>query len=108
VPDDFTRCYTLGHAWEDYDDSDWKPPWGTGLALRCLRCTTTRRDIINANGDLGARSYVYPDGYRYGRGERPTRADFRLLLISKRLQEHRASRRAERSMVVVGGVEKGY
>lgn len=84
------RCQTLGHAWFDYDDSDWRPPWGTGLALRCDRCGTRRRDIINANGDLGARQYVYPEGYKYGRGERPSRSDFRLLLIQQRLTERRS------------------
>ena len=92
VPDDFLRCQTLGHAWDDYDDSDWTPTWGVGLALRCLRCGTSRRDIINANGDLGSRSYVYPDGYKYGKGERPSRGDFRLMLIQKRLSERRQRR----------------
>jgi hypothetical protein len=90
----FVRCNTLGHSWYDYD-SNWAVPSGTApLTLRCERCGTERRDIINALGLLVGRSYSYPDGYRYGRGERPARSDFRMMLLQERMKEARKARRS--------------
>ena len=90
----FYRCYTLGHAWVDYD-SNWNPGFGTPLTLRCERCGTERRDIINPNTGqlLPGRKYIYPQGYRYGT-ERPTRDNFRVMLLKQRLAEVRARRSA--------------
>lgn len=91
----FVRCYTFGHSWHDYD-SNWKPSFGTPLTLRCERCTTERRDTIGASGNVVGRHYHYPPGYRYGRGEgRPTRDEFRVMLLAKRIQEQRQRRRQQ-------------
>lgn len=80
----FAYCYAWGHAWDPYDGSDWRPLMGRdGVVLRCLRCGTERRELYNLRGDLSTRQYAYPDGYRYGRGERPGRDDFRLMALSK-------------------------
>jgi hypothetical protein len=80
----------LGHSWFDYDDDGEVPMDGTPLALRCDRCGTGRRDIIeDGTGELLRRSYDYPPGYRYGSGERPTRNDFRVGLIAMQRQQRR-------------------
>src|SRR5215467_5155752 len=89
----FTRCNTYGHSWFEYDNSDWTPLFGTPLVLRCERCSTERRDVIGAAGQIIQRHYFYPDGYKYGRGERPTRQEFRLMLLQQKISEARAARR---------------
>jgi len=90
----FIRCNTIGHAWFDYDNSDWKPSWGDPLVLRCERCGTERRDTIGGGGQIISRQYFHPPGYKYARGTKPTRAEFRRLLLEERIREARAARRA--------------
>lgn len=93
---DYTRCRTYGHAWFEAD-SDWFADFavsrGNPLTLRCDRCTTERREVIGTTGRLENRYYVYPSGYQYSRGERPSKDDFRLALLSLRLKEARSARR---------------
>lgn len=93
----YTRCNTFGHAWFDYDNSDWRPMYGTPLVLRCERCGTERRDVIGTSGQIIQRNYEYPAGYKYGRGERPTRSDFRLMLLEQQIRETRSKRKNGRS-----------
>lgn len=88
----YLRCNTLGHAWHDYD-SNWKPEFGTPLTLRCERCGMERRDAFNDHGDLLNRHYTRPPNYQYPKGSRPTRAEFRVMLLVQRLQEQRKDRR---------------
>jgi hypothetical protein len=38
------------------------------------------------------RHYDYPEGYRYGKGERPSRPEFRLMLLEQRIREARDAR----------------
>lgn len=87
----FVRCGTLGHSWHDYD-SNWTTNMGIPLTLRCERCGTERRDTIGAYGQLVNRHYAYPEFYKYPRGERPTRSEFRMLLLRQRMQETRNRR----------------
>lgn len=91
--DQFVRCNTYGHAWFDYDNSDWTPAFGTPLVLRCERCGSERRDTIGAAGQVIGRNYFHPEGYKYARGTKPTRAEFRLLLFMAKIEEQRAKRR---------------
>jgi hypothetical protein len=87
---DFTRCGTFGHAWFDVDSSHWQTDRGTPLTLRCERCMTERRDVISrTTGELVGRHYIYPSGYHYSAGARPSRDDFRLALLALRLREAR-------------------
>lgn len=37
---------------------------GWALWVKCERCGTIRKDVINLRGDIVYRKYVYPDGYR--------------------------------------------
>lgn len=87
----FLRCHTFGHAWFDAD-SDWKTDLGTPWTLRCERCGTERREVIGSSGRLVSRHYHYPDGYRYGK-DRPTRDEFRVMMLSQRIREARATRK---------------
>jgi hypothetical protein len=92
-PDEYFRCRTFGHAWFDVD-SDWKPSLGTPLTLRCERCTMERRDTISRNsGALITRHYYRPPAYQYAKGERPSMAEFRLMVLSSRINEARRERR---------------
>ena len=89
----YVRCRTIGHAWIDYD-SNWKPQFGTPLTLRCERCGTERRDSVGNDGRLLNRHYVKPDGYDLGRDEyKPTRDDYRLMLLAIRSGGNGSKRR---------------
>src|SRR5204862_332073 len=90
---DYTRCGTYGHAWFEAD-SDWRTEVGVPLTLRCERCMTERRDAVSrSTGELVSRHYVYPEGYRYSAGTRPSRDGFRLALLALRTQEAGRRRR---------------
>jgi hypothetical protein len=83
-PPSLADCHALGHAWFPIDTrSDYKPLFGTPLWVECERCGTQRHDLIDATGAVGSRSYEYPDGYRYAKGTRPTRAAERLALLDR-------------------------
>lgn len=93
----YVKCRTLGHSWDEYDDSTWTPEWGTPLSLRCERCGTVRRDIIDARGDLSSRNYVKPTGYDLTRDDyKPTRSDFRLVLLAAREHAPAPARRSRK------------
>lgn len=88
----FVRCGTLGHSWHDYDTVGWSTTMGTPLTLRCERCGTERRDVIGAYGQLVYRHYAYPQNYKYPKGQRPSRSQFRMMLLMKRMEEARDKR----------------
>lgn len=82
--EDYERCKTLGHVWEDFNPIDLGPAmYGKRMSLRCVRCTTERHDTIEASGRVGTRSYRYADGYIIPREERLTRAEMRLKLYDR-------------------------
>lgn len=62
--EEYVRCRTLGHAWDDLHDHGYRASFGWLLAFRCTRCTMVRLDVIDALGRLGSRRYVQPEGYR--------------------------------------------
>lgn len=82
----FDECHAYGHSWYDVD-ADKPPAFGYYIWVRCERCTTIRMDTVNHVGELLARSYVYPDGYKESGREgeiRLARTDFRLRLVARR------------------------
>lgn len=96
---DYSMCRGLGHAWHLYD-SNWKSQLGVPFTVRCERCAMERRDTLApSDGRVIARHYTYPLGYRYARGQTPTRNDFRLILLAK-VREERKSRNKERLRAV--------
>lgn len=73
--DGYVRCYTLGHAWDNWPQDDWTPNWKSlvyrPVSFRCESCGTVRREYLNReNGELSAnpgRRYIYPEGFLLGR-----------------------------------------
>jgi hypothetical protein len=59
------------------------PAYGWRFSLRCTRCTTERHDVIARSGHVNGRRYIYPDGYQYAKGERPSRDELRNDLYSR-------------------------
>ena len=90
----YVRCYTIGHAWFDYDNSDWKPQFGDPLVLRCERCGSERRDTVGSSGQIVQRSYFHPDDYKYPKGGRPDKGTFRKMLLEQKKRERREARKA--------------
>jgi hypothetical protein len=85
----YVHCKTLGHAWEDDPFSLRRTSFGNSVTFKCIRCTTERVDIFSFHaGDLLARRYHYPDGYR--NAEKLTKNELRLELI----RQSRAVRKA--------------
>jgi hypothetical protein len=95
----FYRCQTrsIGHHWDDCD-SYWESSIGTPWTMRCPECTTEKRYVIGSRGQIvsGPR-YIYPPGYKYGKGERPSQAEFRMMLLEQRMREARVARSKQRS-----------
>lgn len=92
---EFVTCRTFGHAWDSIPVTE-PDPDGPQFWLRCTRCTTLRRDVIDQRyGSLIRRKYDYPDDYQMKGEDVPTRDDFRLRLLT--LAEDMAERRAKRS-----------
>ena len=82
-PDQFVRCRTVGHAWQDFVPVGMRRPlFGWRLSLRCTSCATERHDLVNAVGDVLTREYRYPGDYQM-RGGAPTRADVRVELARR-------------------------
>jgi hypothetical protein len=86
----YVKCYTIGHAWFDYENSDWHPEWGTGFVLRCQRCGSERRDAVDISGGLSHRSYWHPDDYKFAKGTKPTKDEFRLMMIRVQREDRAA------------------
>jgi len=87
----YIKCYAIGHAWFEYNNSDWRPEWGEGFVLRCERCSTERRDVTDRTGKLSTRSYRHPEGYKYAKGSKPTKDEFRRLMMEIQRMERESS-----------------
>lgn len=89
------KCNTIGHAWEETMDSSWRSELGVPLTLLCQRqCGAQRWDVVDPQtGDLVSRRYIKPKGYSaYPKGERPSRSDFRRMLLASKIEANRKSR----------------
>jgi hypothetical protein len=98
----YARCGALGHTWDDdpWEGSTWKPEFGMPLVIRCVHCTSERRDVIGTNGRLIARHYWHPANYKWDPGMRPTRDDFRVAFMkqyNKGVKQLRAEQRASKA-----------
>ena len=66
------------HHWEDHESK--RNPKGGGwyMTLRCVKCGTVAKQIINRDGSIETnRNYDYPPGYLEG-SKGMTRAEFRV------------------------------
>ena len=80
----YVKCRALNHAWFDIED-DWEPQFGTPLVVKCERCGSLRRDILNRYGEVEARYYIKPSGYDLTKDDfMPTRSDYRRMLLEQR------------------------
>jgi hypothetical protein len=92
---DFIRCRVMRHSWDDFSPTGLRnPSWGTRVSYRCLRCTAERHDIYNSLGEVGYRRYIYPAGYQYAKGDRPSAAEFRIMLMKQQRKERVKAREA--------------
>lgn len=62
--ENYVRCRTLGHSWDDWPTSDYVASFGWLLPFRCVRCDTKRLDTIDSRGSVGSRRYIWPDDYK--------------------------------------------
>jgi hypothetical protein len=86
------RCRTFGHAWFEVD-ADKRSSFGYYLWLRCERCDAVRMDTIDVHGELGARSYRYPEGYK--ESEKIAKSDYRLrTLVAHRTRTGKVPKQA--------------
>lgn len=87
---EYIWCRTVGHAWQEFFPLKKKSTYGTRLSLECVRCSTTRHDIVSwVDGSLLDRNYEYPEDYRMS--EKLTRSEFRKLLIRRAKQARKIS-----------------
>lgn len=90
----------MRHAWDDHDGSGFRAPqFGIATHYVCIRCGTVRRDIIDRfRGDLLARRYYHPTGYKLSKDERLTSEQVRLVMVKRQkvvLKEQKKLRRIE-------------
>ena len=92
----YIRCRAIGHSWDDYD-SNWVPQYGEPITVRCERCGSERRDSVDVHGELLSRHYYKPQNYDLERDDfKPTRSDFRLMLLAIRKEGHVDGRKRQR------------
>ena len=85
--DEFVRCRTIGHAWDEIPPvmGAWKDTGGmAAMTLRCLRCGSMRHDLVSmSTGTVYGRKYDYEAGYTVGRDERLTKQQYRLVMMRR-------------------------
>jgi hypothetical protein len=91
----FQACKRFGHAWDeiptpmDWHGRLWPMTWEVEHA-RCVRCATVRHFQLNGDGEVIARTYDYPPGYKWELpDDKPTRAQLRVLAIGARSKRRR-------------------
>lgn len=66
------------------------PGFGTRVWFRCTECGTWRADVFSRiTGDLLARWYDHPEGYRWDGEVKPTGAELRAMWAEQMWTEHR-------------------
>lgn len=88
---EFLHCYALSHSWDTFPNDDWNVSSETlidrPISFRCVECGTIRRDVWKRNsGELLARAYVYPEGYRLGKidyGKRTRKETYRAEFLER-------------------------
>lgn len=65
LPLEFLRCRAFAHKWEEFlPFGKRRGEWGFRVSLLCTSCGTERHDTYDSLAALGARQYVYPEGYQ--------------------------------------------
>jgi hypothetical protein len=85
---DHIECDTWGHSWyETTNQGRLRPDFGIPIVLRCERsCGSMRLDVLHPmTYELISRRYIKSPAYqKYKKGERPSKAEFRRILLSTR------------------------
>jgi hypothetical protein len=85
--DEFVRCRTIGHAWDEIPPvvEVWRDTGGmAALTLRCVRCGSMRHDLVSmSTGNVYGRKYDYEAGYNVARDERLTKQEYRLVMMRR-------------------------
>jgi hypothetical protein len=87
----YVECRSWGHQWDTFRPLRRRAAWGVLLSLRCERCGCERHDTIDSTGQVSAREYKYPDGYKLAgerQGDRLTAGELRLEVL-RRLRKGR-------------------
>lgn len=72
----------FNHDWVEEESRTRPEGGGWYLAMSCTKCTTSFKQIINADGSLyGGRQYRYPNDYRDS--DHWSRSDWRLAYLTK-------------------------
>ena len=56
-------CRELGHTWKPFTARYVPEQRAYERTLRCPRCATERRQVLDGSGHVVSSSYVHPDGY---------------------------------------------
>ena len=101
MQEEFLRCRTFGHAWDDI--SGQAPPdrhrnvltlIGARVVLRCTSCGMLREEVWSrANGEMQSRYYTAPEGYAMSGEDLPTRPQLRVEWLRRRQPPAAARRR---------------
>ena len=83
-----------GHSWDRQPFAK-RTSFGQPRDYRCVNCTTIKHQIIDANGNLAAQWYEYPDDYKLGFAYDGN--DVRLESVRRGLAEDRAKAKAFKS-----------
>jgi hypothetical protein len=102
VRPEFRQCRTWGHHMDDYQPGPCEyagPGWGRTFAALCVRCGTRRWTTIDSRGEVAARRYIHPAGYRLEPGMSPSKAQLRNAYM-RELRAQRQVRTARRLRAV--------
>jgi len=80
----YVQCRDWGHSWRPYSVTQERGDWHQ--ELRCARCHTIRRWILDRYGHPTSKTYDYPDDYLAAPGTGRMSADDRDVLRLRSLQ----------------------
>lgn len=63
VKTEYLLCQVFNHRWDRYNKLGRRTNWGSLFSRRCDTCTAERHDVIDLQGNLSTREYVYPEDY---------------------------------------------
>jgi hypothetical protein len=90
LTDEFVKCRTVGHTWDEIPDDGlgqqlFKGSKSTQMVVfRCTTCTMRRYEVWSlVTGDLVDRRYFTPEGYRLAKGSGANRRVMRKEYIDR-------------------------
>ena len=97
IPIDFLHCRALGHQWEEFVPVGMRrPSFGFRFSLLCTRCGTEQHQLLDTNGYVQQRAYIWPDGYRL---DMPTTRPEAKAVYNRRRRRRSLARRGHLTVV---------